>query len=57
MTHYFKMFVGCYLSKKNNDERLTHVFSHNDNSGVYSVLQGKISTSQLVFDELMNLIK
>ena len=44
------------LSIQKNDERLTHVFSHN-NTGVFSVLQGKISTSQIVFKELLNLMK
>lgn len=43
------------LAPQKDDRRLTQVFSHND-FGVFSVLQGKISTSQLVYNELIKLI-
>lgn len=44
------------ISVKKNDERTTHVINH-EFSGVFSILQGKISTSQIVFNELMTLVK
>ena len=40
------------LAPQKDDRRLTQVYSHNG-LGIFSVLQGKISTSQIVFNELI----
>ena len=65
MKNYFKFpndikVVDYWLARKalpleKDDRRITKVFSHNE-LGVFSVLQGKVSTSQLVFNELIKLI-
>ena len=65
MKNYFKFpndikVIDFWLTRKalpleKDDRRTTKIFSHNG-SGVFSVLQGKISTSHLVFNELIKLI-